>query len=1144
MITKFGKRFLSVVLVMLMLLSVMPFSAFAAEDTHDHDHADENATQTEVTGSELSDDTLSGATELLQQVKTQMDELLIKHLGKTVMTEAEIYNAMYSVDLWTAWVESDELVATIGTMSEVEFKLLELYESTPTFAFFYELLESVVNPPIMMATTVNVLDGKVSVSDSANSNKVSGGTVTITAKGSLFSKKTNNITVTNETSSTASLSFDYTADKANSFKIAGATAAASGSYTTILEPGASLSITLVSNSGFSNTTATLTMKNFSLVTASTSSNVTFDYDATAGSVTVNGTAVEAGATQEVSLTEGATLVATAKSGATFLGWVDASTSAILSKNATYTINPAADVTVKAVFVGASSAPYFYLGAAASKTKSTGLLGLSKLTYYEVSATHIFSDLNTAANAALSSNSKTIVLANSGTLAAGTYTIPSGVTLLIPFDTANTMYKTQAVGVEDTNSWVTPSEYRKLTMAEGANIIVNGEMSLSSKHTYAQGSRVHGGAPTGPCSYVYMNDGSNITVNSGGTLYAYGYVYGNGSVNAKSGSKVYENFQIADFRGGTQSTDMDNSVFPISQYYVQNIEVPMTIEYGAKEYSYTTVYMSSSEFGSAVEFFGTGSAMFNLSSGYVVKRYDGATDRLVVDLSGAMSIDSINMTVGTSSINSKNYELPVNNNITVSVKSGSTIKINQDVALLPGSMINVEEGATCTLGSGNSIFAYDADEWGTYCGAINKEIIPATYVPGRTFDRTTAPLEDATIRVDGYFDASKGYVYTTAGGANVYSTGTGKGDVRPGTQTVTYQMIQAQDTANSQYIQIPLTSAKLKNADGSYTETAGTAGTYEYQNGAWIKTVCIHEHVVTDEKAATCTDAGYKTYTCLCGDTYTEDVAAKGHTTVTDAAVAATCTETGLTEGSHCSTCNTVFVAQEVIPEKGHTVVIDKAVDVTCTSDGYTEGSHCSVCNEVLVAQEVIPALGHKAITDAAVAATCTTTGLTEGSHCDTCGITIKAQTIVPALGHTAGKEADCENDQTCTVCGDVLVSAIGHKYNAVVTDPTCTEAGFTTYTCENCDDTYTDDVVDALGHTAVTDAAVDATCIDTGLTEGSHCSVCSEVLVAQEVIPALGHKTVVDKAVEATCTSTGLTEGSHCGVCGTTLVAQTVVPSK
>ena len=82
----------------------------------------------------------------------------------------------------------------------------------------------------------------------------------------------------------------------------------------------------------------------------------------------------------------------------------------------------------------------------------------------------------------------------------------------------------------------------------------------------------------------------------------------------------------------------------------------------------------------------------------------------------------------------------------------------------------------------------------------------------------------------------------------------------------------------------------------------------------------------------------------------------GHTIVADAAVAATCTATGLSEGSHCSICGEVMVAQIETPKAGHTVVTDVAVAPTVTSTGLTEGSHCSVCGKVIVAQTVIPML--------------------------------------------------------------------------------------------------------------------------------------------------------------------------------------------
>ena len=81
-------------------------------------------------------------------------------------------------------------------------------------------------------------------------------------------------------------------------------------------------------------------------------------------------------------------------------------------------------------------------------------------------------------------------------------------------------------------------------------------------------------------------------------------------------------------------------------------------------------------------------------------------------------------------------------------------------------------------------------------------------------------------------------------------------------------------------------------------------------------------------------------------------------------------------------------------------------------------------------------------------------------------------------------------------------------------------------------------------HTEATDEAVAATCTTAGKTEGKHCSVCGEVLVAQQTIPATGHTEVTDEAVAATCTTAGKTEGKHCSVCGEVLVAQKDIPAK
>lgn len=83
-------------------------------------------------------------------------------------------------------------------------------------------------------------------------------------------------------------------------------------------------------------------------------------------------------------------------------------------------------------------------------------------------------------------------------------------------------------------------------------------------------------------------------------------------------------------------------------------------------------------------------------------------------------------------------------------------------------------------------------------------------------------------------------------------------------------------------------------------------------------VCSHDYQLSSQTSETCTEDGSKVYTCTkCADSYTEVLAAKGHTKVVDKAVAPTCTATGLTEGAHCSVCNAVLVKQEIVEKTAH-----------------------------------------------------------------------------------------------------------------------------------------------------------------------------------------------------------------------------------
>ena len=628
--------------------------------------------------------------------------------------------------------------------------------------------------------------------------------------GTTYTAQTGTLTFTNSSGAAGLLSFDYSPTLAGgSASVDGVSADKPASFSKRLDAGGTVAVSITSNA--SNSTATqIELFNIKL-TPEQNITVTFKA-ATNGSYTVDGAAITADTPLTKLSTESFVLAATSANGYKLMGWHNITNDTFLSSDASYTTPFTENCTIVPEFISASF-PVF-------------------------KADSYFTPYLDVAEQKASGGGKTIVVIGNGTVSTGSdgssksFTIRKDITLLVPMDAAYAIVEGTPTVVY--NTYETPSAYRTLTLAGGVSITVNGSISLASNLSSKGQLGGYNGTPTGPDGRINMQPGSTITLKSGANLYCWGYIYGSGSVVAESGSTVYEAFQIKDWRGGTATSKISSYAFIFNQYYVQNIEVPLTIYAGATEKLYSSVNASSSAYPIGVTFIGSGSeGLFRLSSGYLVKDYIEGTDRLQVDIYGNAGVSSMTITgiplIG--SISTDDFILPITSNIAINIHSDTTT-VSQDIELLPSTEIAIDSGATLKVDSGKKLYVYDNDNWGNFTGSARLYVIGYSVANGTTSKRTPNDLEDAKIDVNGTLNVS-GNLYTSDGGADIRSSaGTGKVVLAeaPGTSDSTiYEMAN-----NSTKTAVTFKPAQLHNTmNGSlvystpYESTSGATANSEY-----------------------------------------------------------------------------------------------------------------------------------------------------------------------------------------------------------------------------------------------------------------------------------------------------------------------------
>ena len=435
-----------------------------------------------------------------------------------------------------------------------------------------------------------------------------------------------------------------------------------------------------------------------------------------------------------------------------------------------------------------------------------------------------------------------------TLPAGDYILPTGATLMVPYKDGTGKGASTAIGnsAETTTSATTPVLFRKLTFGNGVNLVCYGtiETSAQQKANGAYGACV--GMPSGAYGQIHLEEGAHIELESGSRLNCWGYITGKGTINVKNGATSLEGFQLGDWCGGSNASALNNNsdkVFPITHYFYQSIECPITYRPGAKAIGSTHVYAASTVAGQdAIGLVGTSGSMFLMTpedaskDTWVMKDYDETTDQCIWTINNGASVGnlSISMSAGFISYNfqSANYDLPITTNMTIVMNYGE-MGISQNAVLLPGAQWIVNKEGTANI-DGVSLVAYDVDDW------TGTKRYFASYSPtwGTNNPRKNIALQDAEVFVHGKVNIkSNGGLYTTAGGANVHSTNEDAGEV--------IYTTKAQDNKTTKYLQqggttrVSLTAypAMLKNGvgmDPAFSESAGTVAgrVWTYYDDKW------------------------------------------------------------------------------------------------------------------------------------------------------------------------------------------------------------------------------------------------------------------------------------------------------------------------
>lgn len=473
-------------------------------------------------------------------------------------------------------------------------------------------------------------------------------------------------------------------------------------------------------------------------------------------------------------------------------------------------------------------------------------GLSVAAVYEAEKVSLIGRFNSLTDALTyisydPSKTYTIVLTSDLRLGPATYRIPANATLVVPYMED----QKEAMGIRPRRaaavSYLKPYEYVRLTLKEGAHLLVEGALEVSGvqKTTYE-----YQGCVSSDYGYgrIHMLPGSSITLADSARLHAWGYITGPGTITAQAGSAVYELLQIGEWKGGTVIYQMINNpkrVFPLTHFFYQNIESPITYLAGAKAYGSAYVSVQGASLAcDNIRLISDQDALFIMrdsTNASVSKVYDPLTDRVTWATNGNASLSELGiiLKMGTMdfSLYSSHYILPVCTYMTIRAESG-TLTVEHDVSLLPGAQVEVAPGAQAIIPQNTKFYVYDIDDWGTWAGKKQSTI---NYSPSWTTCPRDTMQPSARMIIGGELTV-EGSLYTTEHNAEILGTDEADGQIifvnQPQRQDSIYQVTG--EGFDFVYTGAALNPAMLMNADSTFVATQGikAGALFTYQDGQW------------------------------------------------------------------------------------------------------------------------------------------------------------------------------------------------------------------------------------------------------------------------------------------------------------------------